>query len=117
MQIKRNVPNSSFWNSKGSEEDRFIENYNGDVSDNKSERLCNGQIYYRQDAKYIEFTELYKWCHEESSGSGEWKKLVLSAVLTKIITRYVNCDILQNILLKNFQFFFFFFGSVINSFF
>ena len=46
LQMKRNVPNSSFWNSKGSEEDSFIEN-GDDVSNNKSERLCSGQIYYR----------------------------------------------------------------------
>jgi len=47
LQIKRNVPNSSFWNSKRSEEDSFIENYDDDVSDNKSERLCRGQTYWR----------------------------------------------------------------------
>jgi hypothetical protein len=46
---------------------------------------------------------LYKWCHEEFSGSGDWKKLVHSAALTKAITNYVNCDILQNILLQNIQ--------------
>lgn len=47
LKIKRNVPKSSFWNSKGSEEDSFIQNDDDDVSDNKSERLCSGQIYYR----------------------------------------------------------------------
>lgn len=47
FQIKRNVPNSSFWNSKRSEKDSFIENDDDDVSDNKSERLCSGKIYYR----------------------------------------------------------------------
>jgi len=47
LQIKRNFPNSSFWNSKGSEEDSFIKNYQGDISDNKSERVCSCQMYYR----------------------------------------------------------------------
>lgn len=46
LQIKRNVHNSLFWNSKGSEEDSVIENDDDDVSDNKSERLYSGQIYY-----------------------------------------------------------------------
>jgi len=45
LQIKRNVPIPSFWNSKRFEEDSFIENYDDDASDNKSERLCRGQTY------------------------------------------------------------------------
>lgn len=57
----------------------------------------------KHDAKYIEFTELYKWYHEELPGAGDRKKLVHSAELTKAVTNYVNCDILQNILLQNIE--------------
>jgi len=49
LQIKWNVPNSSFWNSNGSEEDGFIENDNDDddIFYNKSDSLCIGQMLYR----------------------------------------------------------------------